>query len=221
MTLNSQPISGGAARENAKVPLFLPPNTTTATFSTFVDRLTEVVSADNLTVINDEQHLQNETYMDRSKVHDMFHILEKDHFVSSAVVAPRSVPEVQSIMRLANEFDIPVWPFSMGRNMGYGGAAPRVTGSIGIDMGKNMNKVIEVNTDSAYALVEPGVSFFDLHEYLEKNGLREKVWADVPDLGGGSIIGNTLERGVGYTPYGDHWYERIFDIQSHTFLTKT
>tara|TARA_R110002003_G_scaffold3_15_gene82 strand:+ start:4943 stop:6133 length:1191 start_codon:yes stop_codon:yes gene_type:complete len=28
---------------------------------------------------------------------------------------------------------------------------------------------------------------------------------DVPDLGGGSVLGNTLERGVGYTPYGDHF----------------
>ena len=24
-------------------------------------------------------------------------------------------------------------------------------------------------------------------------------------MGGGSIIGNAIERGVGYTPYGDHW----------------
>lgn len=23
-----------------------------------------------------------------------------------------------------------------------------------------------------------------------------------PDLGGGSVIGNALDRGVGYTPYG-------------------
>jgi FAD/FMN-containing dehydrogenase len=205
MSVDSQPPSNGDASRDANVPLFLPPNTTAAKFSTFVGRLAEIVSAENLTVINDEQHLLKEDYMDRSKVHDMFHILEKDHFVSSAIVAPRGVPEVQEIMRLANEFEIPVWPFSIGRNIGYGGSAPRVSGSIGIDMGKNMNKVIEVNTDLAYALVEPGVSFFDLHEYLDKNGLREKVWADVPDLGGGSIIGNTLERGIGYTPYGDHW----------------
>ena len=31
------------------------------------------------------------------------------------------------------------------------------------------------------------------------------MWLDVPDVGGGSIIGNAVERGVGYTPYGDHW----------------
>ena len=28
------------------------------------------------------------------------------------------------------------------------------------------------------------------------------ILSQVPDLGGGSIIGNAAERGVGYTPYG-------------------
>lgn len=89
----------------------------------------------------------------------MYHVVEKEYFVSSAVVAPRNVPEVQGMMRLCNEFEIPVWPFSIGRNVGYGGAAPRVPGSVGLDMGRNMKKVLEVNVDGAYAIVEPGVSF--------------------------------------------------------------
>jgi hypothetical protein len=80
-----------------------------------------------------------------------------------------------------------------------------VPGSIGLDMGRNMNKILDVNVDGAYAVVEPGVTFFDLHDYLVKNNLRDKLWVDVPDLGGGSVLGNTVERGVGYTPYGDHW----------------
>jgi hypothetical protein len=37
----------------------------------------------------------------------------------------------------------------------------------------------------------------DLHNYLVENNLRETLWIDVPDLGGGSVIGNTVERGVG------------------------
>lgn len=135
----------------------------------------------------------------------MYHITEKEYFVSSAVVAPRNVGEVQAIMKLCNEFEIPVWPFSIGRNVGYGGAAPRVPGSIGLDMGRNMNKVLEVNEDGAYAVLEPGVTFLDLHNYLVEKNLRDKLWIDTPDLGGGSVIGNTVERGVGYTPYGDHW----------------
>ena len=89
----------------------------------------------------------------------MYHVLPKAQFVSSAVVAPRNVPEVQAIMRLCNEFEIPVWPFSIGRNVGYGGAAPRVPGSIGLDMGRNMRKIVDVNVDGAYAIVEPGVTF--------------------------------------------------------------
>lgn len=78
------------------------------------------------------------------------------------------------------------------KSTGYGGAAPRVPGSVAIDLGKNMNQVLEVNTDDAYALVEPGVTFFSLHDYLVEHGLREKVWLDVPDVGGGSIIGNAV-----------------------------
>jgi 4-cresol dehydrogenase (hydroxylating) flavoprotein subunit len=31
------------------------------------------------------------------------------------------------------------------------------------------------------------------------------LWLDVPDAGWGSVVGNALERGVGYTPYGDHF----------------
>lgn len=60
-----------------------------------------------------------------------------------------------------------------------------------------MNRILEVNEKFAYALVEPGVTFFDLYKYIQEHKL--KLWIDVPDLGGGSILGNTSERG-GNTP---------------------
>jgi 4-cresol dehydrogenase (hydroxylating) len=56
-----------------------------------------------------------------------------------------------------------------------------------------MNRILEVNEKYAYALVEPGVTFFDLYNYIQKHKL--KLWIDVPDLGEGSILGNTTERG--------------------------
>lgn len=59
----------------------------------------------------------------------------------SATISPRAVPEVQDMMRLCNEFEVPVWPVSIGRNTGYGGAAPRVPGSIVLELGKHMNRV--------------------------------------------------------------------------------
>lgn len=69
-------------------------------------------------------------------------------------------------------------------------------------MGRNMNKVIEVSESGAYALVEPGVTYADLYAYLVEHKLDQKLWIDTPDLGGGSVLGNAMERGVGYTPYG-------------------
>ncbi|OAG38904.1 hypothetical protein AYO21_06935 [Fonsecaea monophora] len=198
-------VPNGTASRNAGDPLVLPPGIDSKQFHTFIRRVQDIVGLENVTIVTSPGVSDEESYLNPSKTRDIFHILDEDYFVSSATVAPRNVADVQAIMRLCNEFEIPVWPFSIGRNVGYGGAAPRVPGSIGLDMGKNMNRVIEVNVDGAYALVEPGVTFQDLHDYLVKNNLRDRLWVDVPDLGGGSVLGNTLERGVGYTPYGDHW----------------
>ena len=122
-------------------------------------------------------------------------------FEPSAVVMPSSVEQVQAVLRVANEHRVPIWTSSQGRNNGYGGAAPRVSGSLVLNL-RRMNRVLDVNEESAYALIEPGVSFFDLHQHLKSTG--SKLWMSVPDLGWGSVVGNTLDHGVGYTPYGDH-----------------
>jgi len=88
--------------------------------------------------------------------------------------------------------------------VGYGGAAPRVRGSVTIDLGKRMNKILDINPEDYTCLVEPGVSYYALYEALKEKGY-DHMWIDTPDLGGGSVLGNAVDRGVGYTPYGDHW----------------
>ncbi len=62
---------------------------------------------------------------------------------------------------------------------------------------KRMNRILEVSEKNASALVEPGVSYFDLYRYIQEHGL--KVWIDCPDPGWGSSIGNALDHGGGYT----------------------
>jgi len=119
-----------------------------------------------------------------------------------AAVAPESTEQVQALLKVANQYKVPLWPISCGKNHGYGGAAPRMPGTVVLDL-KRMNRILEVNVESGYALVEPGVSYFDLYAYLQEKGI--KLWLDVPDPGWGSVLGNALERGVGYTPYGDHF----------------
>src|SRR6202167_5162294 len=117
-------------------------------------------------------------------------------YVASAAVAPDSVEQVQQIVRIANKYRIPLYPISTGRNLGYGGSAPVYSGCVVVDL-KRMNRILEVSEDHASVLVEPGVSYFDLYRHIKERKL--KVWVDVPDPGWGSLIGNALDRGGGYT----------------------
>jgi (+)-pinoresinol hydroxylase len=129
---------------------------------------------------------------------------EAEERVASAAVAPHTVEQVQAVMRAANARRIPIYPISTGRNLAYGGAAPVYSGSVVLDL-KRMNRVVEVNEENAYALVEPGVSYFDLYNYIEERDLA--VWIDPPDPGWGSVIGNALDGGGGWTayPFRDHF----------------
>lgn len=127
---------------------------------------------------------------------------EEDAHTPSAAVAPASTEQVQEIVRAANRFGVPLWPVSCGKNLGYGGASPRMPGTVVLDL-KRMNRILEVSEEDGYALVEPGVSYFDLYNHIQAKGL--KLWLDVPDPGWGSVMGNALDHGVGYTPYGDHF----------------
>jgi 4-cresol dehydrogenase (hydroxylating) flavoprotein subunit len=123
-------------------------------------------------------------------------------YTPSAVVMPTTVAEIQALVRIANEFRVPLWTFSQGRNNAYGGPAPRVTGSVAVSL-RGMNRVIEVNSELAYAVVEPGVRWFDLYEAIRAGGHRLMV--SITDLGWGSVIGNTLEHGLTSLPYGLDW----------------
>ncbi|MDR2215380.1 MAG: FAD-binding oxidoreductase [Nevskiaceae bacterium] len=125
-----------------------------------------------------------------------------DWYRPGAVLLPESVEQVQAVLRIANEHGTPVWTSSQGRNKGYGGGAPRVSGSFALSL-RRMNRVLEVNEESCWALIEPGVRFFDLYAHLRASGSR--LWMSVPDLGAGSVIGNALDHGLGYTPMGDHF----------------
>ncbi|KAI0437181.1 hypothetical protein F4803DRAFT_571240 [Xylaria telfairii] len=179
-----------------------PPGVEESVFDKAIDELREQLGSDHV-VLND-QPLQDGWYMEHPNTHDMMYVLNEEELVPSAMVYPGNTEEVQQVVRWANNYRIPIFPISMGRNFGYGGAAPRVRGSVLIDLGKRMNKILDINPDDYTCLVEPGVSFFALHDEIKKRG-HDHLWIDPPDVGGGSVIGNTLDRGVGYTPYGDHW----------------
>lgn len=120
-----------------------------------------------------------------------------------AVVFPASATEVAGVLRVASRHGIPVWPSSTGRNWGYGATVAVEHGAIVMILSR-MDRVLEVNEELAYAVVEPGVTYEKFNQHLRERGIP--LWVDCIDgTAKGSVIGNALERGVGETPYGDHF----------------
>ena len=141
----------------------LPPGVTASRFHRYVDALAQVVGQDWVLTSDDDVLTYRDAYTPFKG--------EPEEYIPSGAVAPDSVDQVQRIVRLANEYSVPLWPISTGKNLGYGGSAPRLSGTMILDL-KRMNKVLEVNEPLAYALVEPGVSYFDFYRHLRDNNLK-------------------------------------------------
>jgi 4-cresol dehydrogenase (hydroxylating) len=132
----------------------------------------------------------------------MLPVPEADH-QPSGVVMPQSVEEIQRVLVIAHRYNVPLWTVSTGRNFGYGSAAPATLGQVILDL-KRMNRIIAVDAELGTALVEPGVTYQQLQEYLRERNIP--LWLDFP--GPGPLVSptsNSLERGGGLTPYGDHF----------------
>jgi 4-cresol dehydrogenase (hydroxylating) len=164
----------------------LPPGLERGTFERAIKKMAAIVGSQWVFTSADDIDLYRDPYSPSRG--------QPDEIIPSGAVAPENIEEVRAIMRVANEHRIPIYPVSTGRNLGYGGAAPVLSGSLVLDL-KRMNRIIEVNEDLAYAIVEPGVSYFDLYRHLQDNGI--KLWIDFPGPGWGSPLGNALDRGVG------------------------
>jgi 4-cresol dehydrogenase (hydroxylating) len=138
---------------------------------------------------------------DRDAYSDIYAPGPQSEWPASAAVAPASTEEVQAIVRLANEYKTPLWPTSRGKNLGYGANAPRMPGTVVLDLGR-MKRILELDVGLGYCVLEPGVGFFDLYEHLQRE--KAPLWMSVPGNAWGSVIGNALDHGIGYTPYGLH-----------------
>ena len=113
-----------------------------------------------------------------------------------AVVYPIDKNEVDQLVAWANEEKVALYPISTGKNWGMGSKVPVTNDCIVVNLSR-MNKILEINTTHDYAIIEPGVTQDQLYKYLEENNLPYifNVTGSSPQT---SIIGNSLERGVGY-----------------------
>jgi 4-cresol dehydrogenase (hydroxylating) flavoprotein subunit len=122
----------------------------------------------------------------------------------AGVVYPGSTADVQAIVRAANAHRVALYPISTGNNIGLGSRSAATAGQVVVDLGRRMNRILDVNEKLAFAVVEPGVSYQALYDELVRRGNR--LMLDVtsgPPQGG--MIGNALDKGAGYSPYFDHF----------------
>ena len=125
------------------------------------------------------------------------------HHRVPGIVRPGDRREVQACMRIANRWRVPIYVVSSGKNWGYGSRVPSADGCFLLDLGRR-NRIGDFSEELAYVTVEPGVTQAQLYAFLRERGSH--LWMDStgasPEC---SLIGNTVERGFGHTPYGDHF----------------
>lgn len=82
------------------------------------------------------------------------------------VVLPDTVQQIQKIMEFANAHRVPVVP--VGAGLALTGLVIPLKGGIAMDM-KRLDRILEVNANARYVIVEGGVTQGKLKAYLEDN----------------------------------------------------
>lgn len=111
------------------------------------------------TVVTDEQELQKHSYSPN---------LPGQHGPAIAFVSAQSIADVQGVMATARKFHIPVVTQNRFTSTVIG--ADAVDGAVILSTAK-MDKIIELNEDDAYAVVQPGVINADLDKAARQHGL--------------------------------------------------
>jgi len=98
---------------------------------------------------------------------EMWHDRGRENPKPEFIVHPGSTEEVAKVMRIANQYKIPVTPWGGGSGS-QGGALPMYGGII-LDT-KRMNKVIDIDAESLTVTVETGINTQHLEWAVEKAG---------------------------------------------------
>ena len=127
--------------------------------------------------------------------------------VPDLVVMPNSTEEVRRIVQVANQHRIPVVP--LGAGLVLSGLSRALRGGIIVDM-KRMNRILEINEMSRYAVVEAGASQGMLQAYLKKHhpGLKHSA-PDAPPVA--TIAGNVSIHGSGHLSHAHGFHSDMLN----------
>ncbi len=125
------------------------------------------------------------------------------------VVFVKAVEQVQQVLKFANSTKTPVVPYSSGKNMH--GATIADQGGIIMDM-SGMKNIIALNEDDWYVVIEPGVTYSQLQDFLSEKGYCVMAPFGVhPER---SVLSSYLERDpVMAAPSFEHGNYLIMDTE--------
>lgn len=113
------------------------------------------------------------------------------------IIYPESTQDVIEIMKIMNKYSVPVVPYSGGTSLE--GHLFSTRAGVVIDTSK-MNKILEVHADDLDAVVQAGVNWQELNEYLLPENLMLGTDCGPNGLISGMI--NTNASGINASRYG-------------------
>ena len=113
------------------------------------------------------------------------------HHLPEVVVLPDNTEEVAAVMKLANKFLVPVTPRSAGTSVSCG-AIP-VCGGIVLLL-ERMDKILEMNEDAMYMVVEAGARTSEIQAKANEAGL---LYAGDPCSAESCLIGGNIATNAG------------------------
>jgi len=113
-------------------------------------------------------------------------------FPPNVVVKPSNASEISEILKIANQYKIPVVP--IGGRTGLSGGVLSIQGGIGLSM-ERFNKILSIDEQNLQVITEPGVITQVLREAVSDKGLFYPV--DPSSMGSCFIGGNVAENSGG------------------------
>lgn len=152
--------------------------------SKLADEIAAITGAENITFPGEglRRSLENTTHFSIPDV--------------PALIRPSNSEELAAVLAVCRRESQAVYTFSKGLNWGLGSRLPVQPGCLLIELSR-MNRILEINEEFHYAIVEPGVSQGRLSEEIRRRGLKVmlNVTGSSPDA---SVMANMLERGSGF-----------------------
>ncbi|RLF47349.1 MAG: FAD-binding oxidoreductase [Thermoplasmata archaeon] len=175
-----------------------------------IDKLYEIVSKDRIFTSKADLY----AYGFDASIH---------HAMPSIVVKPKSSEEVEEIVKLANEYSVPV--IARGAGTALCGQAVPIYGGILLDM-TGMDKIKEIRIEDLYCVVEPGVIYAKLNEALAEYGFffpPTPGSGDVCTIGGMIAVNASGMRAIKYGATRDYvlGLEIVFPYGRVRFGSKT